>query len=103
MAVAHDSAPTDPVRTTQNSVQPHRNAAGLPYASRRETYGPPARGIIAASSASASDPHNVTRPIPIHTLMIGPNDRNGPATSPIFRKIPEPMIEPTTTITASNR
>ena len=33
--VAHDNAPIEPVRTTQNSVQPHKNAGRLPNASRR--------------------------------------------------------------------
>src|SRR5689334_4724844 len=57
---------------------------------------------MAANSASASEPQSVTNPTPIHTHRIGPNERSAPATSPTLRKIPEPMIEPTTTVTASN-
>src|SRR5260370_33787607 len=59
---------------------------------------------MAASSASASDPHKVTRPTPIQTQMIGPKAFSSAATFPTFdRKIPDPMIDPTTTVTASNR
>src|SRR5579862_1647268 len=58
---------------------------------------------MVASSASASDPHKVTTPTPIQTLIIGPKVCSAPATLPTFRKIPEPMIEPTTIVTPSNR
>ncbi len=41
----------EPVLAMRICIQPLRKPAPLPYASRMKTYSPPARGIIAASSA----------------------------------------------------
>ena len=50
-AKATATAAIVPVWMTANSVQPYRNPAAGERPSRRNTYCPPAFGIIAASSA----------------------------------------------------
>ena len=45
------SAARVPVWMTVNNVQPYRKPVRSPYASRRKTYWPPARGRAAPSSA----------------------------------------------------
>src|SRR5689334_19272188 len=86
----------------ENSAQPHRKAVIRPYASRKYTYGPPACGSSAASSASDSDPDSVAAPPSSHTAIIAPNDGTLASMLLTFKKMPLPMIEPTTIITASN-
>src|SRR4029453_15968671 len=50
-----------PENPATNDVQPVRNAASGPNASRKYTYSPPARGRSADSSAYAIAPANATR------------------------------------------
>ena len=45
------SAAMPPVLPMKNRIHPKRKPASRPYASRMRTYSPPARGIIALSSA----------------------------------------------------
>src|SRR5256885_14894492 len=69
--------------------------------SRRKPYWPPARGYIAASSPYASAPKIVTTPETIHAI----NSQKGELTvremSAETIKMPEPIIEPATSIVAS--
>src|ERR1700680_3724689 len=69
--------------------------------SRRNTYCPPARGYMAASSPYASAPKMVTTPETIHAI----SSQNGEMTvreiSAEKMKIPDPIIEPATSIVAS--
>src|SRR5436190_2061168 len=69
--------------------------------SRRNTYWPPARGYIAASSPYASAPKTVTTPDTTHAII----SQNGEPTvreiSAETIKMPDPIIEPATSIVAS--
>src|SRR5687767_9482335 len=72
-----------------------------PMDSRRKTYWPPARGYIAASSPYASAPSSVMTPVSTQAR----SRKNGLSTlramSAETMKIPEPIIEPATSIVAS--
>src|SRR5215212_12033630 len=87
----------------RNSPQPKRNPIDGPYASRRKTYCPPARGHIAASSAQHSAPVIVSTPASPHAANSQPGEPTSRDDSAEVIKIPEPIIEPTTIIVASSR
>src|SRR5678815_4905307 len=83
--------------------QPNRNPIDGPYASRRNTYCPPARGHIAASSAQQSAPVIVSTPASVQATSSQPGDPTSRDDSAEVIKMPEPIIEPTTIIVASSR
>src|SRR6185295_12895433 len=87
----------------RNRPQPNRNPIDGPYASRRKTYWPPARGHIAASSAQQSAPVMVSTPASAHAASNQPGEPTSRDDSADVIKIPEPIIEPTTIIVASSR
>src|SRR5215211_9318994 len=87
----------------RNKPQPKRNPIEGPYASRRKTYWPPARGHIAASSAQQSAPVIVSTPASAHATSSQPGEPTRRDDSAEVMKIPEPIIEPTTIIVASSR
>src|SRR5436309_9733102 len=74
-----------------------------PMDSRRKTYWPPARGNIAASSPYASAPSSVMTPVRIHATRRNQGDPTLREISAETMKIPEPIIEPATSIVASVR
>src|SRR6185295_4199268 len=74
-----------------------------PYASRRNTYCPPARGHIAASSAQQSAPVMVSTPASAQATSNQPGDPTSRDDSAEVMKMPEPIIEPTTIMVASSR
>src|SRR6516225_8437422 len=91
-----DIQATCALRATVNSDQPHRKAAAGPYASRRNTYWPPVEGNAAPSSAHANAPKNEITPASIHTLMINDIESKLRATRFGTRKMPPPIMIPTT-------
>src|SRR5581483_10716409 len=91
------------VRATVKSDQPQRNAAAGPYASRRKIYCPPVAGNAAPSSAQASAPSSEIAPAAIHTARIAGADGRLLATRFGTRKIPPPIIIPTTIAIESTR
>src|SRR5690348_4429341 len=93
-------APSADARITTSSVHPKRNAGKRPNPSRMYTYTPPERGNSAASSAYVSAPHNASRPPSTHTPNIGSGAGTRSAMTAGVRKIPLPMVEPTSTATA---
>ena len=62
MANATATAAMVPVWITSRVDQPKTKPIDGPYASRRKTYCPPARGIIAATSAAHGEPKTVSSP-----------------------------------------
>ena len=74
-----------------------------PIDSRRKTYWPPARGNIAASSPYASAPSNVITPVTTHARSSQNGEPNVRDMLAETIKIPEPIIEPATSIVASVR
>src|ERR1044072_2625954 len=87
----------------RNRPQPKRNPMDGPYASRRNTYCPPARGHIAASSAQQSAPLSVSTPASAQAASSQPGEPRSRDDSAEVMKMPEPIIEPTTIIVASSR
>src|SRR5690349_9412160 len=87
----------------RNSPQPNRNPIDGPYASRRNTYCPPARGHMAASSAQQSAPVIVSTPASAQATSSQPGEPTNRDDSAEVMKMPEPIIEPTTIIVASSR
>src|ERR1043165_8426041 len=90
------SQASDAGRLTRKEVHPQRNPSIGPHASRRKTYCPPVAGIIAPSSAYASAPKNERTPVKIQIAMIHVAEGNCCATTFGTRKIPAPMMVPTT-------
>ena len=91
-----------PEKPATNDVQPVRNPASGPYASRRYTYSPPAFGRSAASSAYAIAPANDSAP---PTSQISRKLRasgRSCATMMGTKKIPPPMTFETTMAAASS-
>src|SRR5690242_11391481 len=74
-----------------------------PYASRRKTYCPPARGHIAASSAQQSAPVIVKTPASAHAINNQPGEPTNLEDSAEVMKMPDPIIDPTTIIVASSK
>src|SRR5205807_9112436 len=101
-AKATATAAIVPVWITKSNDQPKRKPAAGPYASRRNTYCPPARGIIAASSAQESAPAIVSTPASAQAARSQPGAHTRRADSAEVMKMPEPIIEPTTIIVASS-
>src|SRR6185503_7239443 len=87
----------------RNKPQPKRKPIGGPYASRRNTYWPPARGHIAANSAQQRAPVMVSIPASAQATSSQPGDPTRRDDSADVMKIPEPIIEPTTIMVASSR
>src|SRR5829696_9732706 len=87
----------------RNSPQPNRKPIDGPYASRRKTYWPPARGHIAASSAQHNAPVIVRTPASAHAAISQPGEPTKREDSAEVIKMPDPIIEPTTIIVASSR
>src|SRR5437588_3557078 len=85
---------------SSSSVHPNRNAGSRPKPSRTYTYTPPERGNIAASSAYVSAPHSASSPPNTHTSSISTGSGTRPAITAGVRKMPPPMVEPTSTATA---
>src|SRR6185436_1295690 len=69
--------------------------------SLRKTYCPPARGYIAASSPYARAPRIVTTPDTIHAISSQNGELTVRAMSAATMKMPEPIIEPATSMVAS--
>src|SRR6185503_9401225 len=90
-----------PEKPATNDVQPVRNAAASPKASRRYTYSPPARGRSAASSAYAIAPANASAPPANHTPRNSQGFGTAAATSGGVKRMPPPMTFDTTTAAAS--
>src|SRR5258705_13633732 len=102
-AKATATAAIVPVWITKNRAQPKRNPIEGPYASRRKTYCPPARGHIAANSAQHRAPVIVSTPARAHATSSHPGAPTSLDDSAEVIKIPDPIIDPTTIIVASMR
>src|SRR3954467_8952271 len=74
-----------------------------PIDSRRKTYWPPALGYIAASSPYASAPSKVMIPESTHAIIIQSGDGSPRAMLAETMKMPDPTIDPATSIVASVR
>ena len=90
-----------PVCMTMNNVQPYKKPQRGENASRMYTYCPPARGIIAASSPYESAAVTVRMPVTTQAVSSHPGLPTSRAMSAETMKIPDPIIEPTTTIVES--
>ena len=91
-----------PEKPATNDVQPVRNAASGPNASRRYTYSPPARGRSAASSAYAIAPAKASSPPASHTdRYISPPCTPAAITGGVNR-MPAPMTLETMMAAPSN-
>src|SRR5919202_1639057 len=88
---------------TTNSVHPYRKPMSGPMDSRRNTYWPPARGYIAASSPYDSAPSSVMTPVSSHAMRSHIGEPTLRAMLADTMKIPEPIIDPATSIVASVR
>src|SRR5678816_1759466 len=86
-----------------SSAQPKRNAGSRPHPSRMKTYIPPVAGSSPDSSASVSAPHRANNPPATHTAMSGSGPGSLSVTPAGERKIPEPIVDPTSTATALQR
>src|ERR1700689_4544929 len=84
-------------------VQPHRNPASGPKASRINTYWPPVDGMAAPSSAHASAPKNETTPAKIQIPRIQAAEERFCAIRFGTRKTPAPITQPITIESASTR
>src|ERR1043165_5865752 len=87
----------------KKSPHPKRNPIDGPYASRRTTYCPPARGHMAASSAQQSAPVIVKTPASAQAINNQPGEPTSLDDSAEVMKIPDPIIDPTTIIVASSK
>ena len=92
-----------PLWTIKNCDQPYRKPTGRPYASVIKTYGPPAFGIIAASSPKQRAPVTVIMPASSHASSSQPGAPRRRADSADTMNIPLPIIEPTTIVVASTK
>ncbi len=90
-----DSAATVVGVVTSTYSQPNTNAAASPYASRRNTYTPPARGSRVLSSATASAPQMLISPNAVQSPMMTSGFGTSPAMVGGVRKIPLPIVMPT--------
>src|SRR4051794_25873666 len=88
---------------TRKNVQPYRKPHKGPYASRRKTYWPPALGVIAASSAQERAPAIVKKPPKTQRPISSPGCGTFWAMIDGAMKMPEPIIEPTISVVASNQ
>src|SRR5580692_1733504 len=81
---------------TIECIQPNKNPHSGPNPRRKYAYSPPASGIIAPSSANASAPNSDKIPPTIHAAKTTETNRPSRAISAGFKKIPVPIIAPTT-------
>src|SRR4051794_55213 len=91
-----------PENPATNDVQPVKNAAAGPNASRRYTYSPPAFGRSAASSAYDIAPANASTPPASHAPIMRPGCGTSVATMAGVRKMPLPMTFETMMAAASS-
>ncbi len=96
-------APYAPGRITHSSAHANKNAGSRPNDSRTNTYTPPERGNAAASSAYVSAPHNTTTAPTTHASRNRGTSSMRCATLAGVRKMPLPIVEPTSTATALHR
>src|SRR6266699_2190903 len=96
-------APYAPGRITHSSAHANRNAGSRPNDSRTNTYTPPERGNAAASSEYVSAPHSTTTAPSTHASRKSGTSSTRCATPAGVRKMPLPMVEPTSTATALHR
>src|SRR5437879_8044082 len=85
------------------SIHPTTNAARRPNASRAYTYFPPARGYRVVSSEKHSAPSKAITPPSTQATKVSPGRPRRAATIPGVRKIPEPIVIPTTIASPSPR
>src|SRR6185436_570085 len=100
-ATATALAAMAPEKPATNDVQPVRNAASGPNASRKYTYSPPALGRSADSSAYAMAPANASAPPSSQTQTIAVGLPTICATMIGTKKIPPPMTLEMTMAAAS--
>src|SRR6185312_8840501 len=89
-----------PDAMSSSDIQPYRNAGSPPNDSRMYTYGPPACGSSAPSSAYVSAPAKPTSPPNAQIAMTQPAEGSAMAASDGVKKMPLPMIPPTTIMAA---
>ncbi len=80
---------------TKTYSQPNTKAAASPYASRKNTYTPPARGSSELSSATTRAPQMLIRPKAVQSPMMTRGFGTSPAIVGGFRKMPPPIVMPT--------
>src|SRR4029078_4295257 len=88
---------------TMNRVHPYRKPMSGPMDSRRKTYWPPARGYMAARSPYARAPSTVITPAASHASMSQSGELTVREMSAETMKIPDPIMDPATSIVASVR
>src|SRR6185503_4215929 len=93
-------APRAEARIIVNSDQPNRNAGRRPHPSRRYTNTPPVCGSAPASSARVKAPQSVKKPPSAQSNRYKPSSGTLAAMPAGERKIPVPMVEPTSTAIA---
>ncbi len=86
-----------------NRTQPYRNAVKPPYASRMNTYWPPASGNIAPNSAHASPAMSVIPPATTQSASATAGIGIARMTSAGTMKIDGPMVPVTTSMIESKR
>src|SRR5687767_9452860 len=94
-AKATATAAMVPVWMIRKRPQPNRNPIDGPKASRKNTYWPPARGHIPASSAQHNAPVIVSTPASAHAAISQPGEPIRRDDSADVIKIPDPIIDPT--------
>src|SRR5580704_3216180 len=86
----------DDGRPTIECIQPNRNPHRGPNPRRKYAYSPPASGIAAPNSANDSAPNKERIAPTIHAAKTTETNLPSRAISAGFRKIPVPIIVPTT-------
>ena len=82
-------------------IQPYKKPGMSPYASRKNTYSPPARGKSAPISAYVNAPASDKSPAHTQTSNTIDGEPTCCAMVADFKKIPVPIIVPTTSETVS--
>src|SRR6266550_4034738 len=88
---------------THSSAHANRNAGSGPNDSRTNTYTPPERGNAAASSEYVSAPHSTTAAPTTQARRKSGTSSTRWATPAGVRKMPLPIVEPTSTATALHK
>src|SRR6266545_2642318 len=88
---------------THSSAHANRNAGSGPNDSRTNTYTPPERGNAAASSEYVSAPHSTTTAPTTQARRKSGTSSIRCATLAGVRKMPLPIVEPTSTATALHK
>src|SRR5713101_179506 len=83
-------------RPTMECIQPNMNPHCGPKARRKYAYSPPASGIAAPNSANESAPNIESTAPTTHAANTTETNRPSRAISAGFRKMPVPIIVPTT-------